>query len=282
MQLKQFVLLSIFCGTAVMVFAAEGQSKTVALSATPIAVQKTIHAQVGDGQLGEIDKVLDSGETFYDVELSAKDGRERDFTVDEDGTLSSVEVALAETPAPAQKSIRMLMKQGELESIDKNLDDSEVTYDIELAAKDGREKDFTIADDGTLLSAEVMLNETPSAVQKTIASQLSGGTLESIDKNFDDDGISYDVEMTAKDGREKDFTVAADGSLSSVQMTLEETPRPVQRTIKNQIGDGKILEIDRSFVKERGVFPYEVQSQKDGKPFDFSVGPRGRFLGMDD
>jgi hypothetical protein len=27
--------------------------------------------------------------------------------------------------------------------------------------------------------------------------------------------------------------------------------------------------------------PYEVEGRKDGKTFDFSVGPRGRFLGMD-
>jgi hypothetical protein len=31
-----------------------------------------------------------------------------------------------------------------------------------------------------------------------------------------------------------------------------------------------------------GVFPFEVEGRKDGKPFDFSVGPKGRFLGMDD
>jgi hypothetical protein len=88
--------------------------------------------------------------------------------------------------------------------------------------------------------------------------------------------------MTTKDGREKSFTIAENGNLSSMEMTLAETPRPVQRSIKNQIGDGKILEIDRSFVQERGVLPFKVQGRKDGKPFDFSVGPRGRFLGMDD
>jgi uncharacterized membrane protein YkoI len=262
------------------IFAGE-PSKTVTLSETSAAVQKTIQAQAGNGQLGEIDKVLDDGETVYDVELTAKDGQERDFSVGEDGMLLSVEVAPAETPAPVQKAIQTLKNQGNLESIDKNLDDSEITYDVELATKDDREKDFTIAADGTLLSAEVALSETPDAVQKTIAARLNGGKLESIDKNFDDDGISYDVEITTQAGLENGFTVAANGSLSSAQMTLEETPRPVQRTIKNQIGNGKILEIDRSFVKERGVFPYEVEAQKDGKSFDFSVGPRGKFLGMD-
>ncbi len=36
-------------------------------------------------------------------------------------------------------------------------------------------------------------------------------------------------------------------------------------------------------VKSRKeVLPYEVQGRKDGKPFDFSVGPGGKFLGRDD
>jgi len=65
-------------------------------------------------------------------------------------------------------------------------------------------------------------------------------------------------------------------------VTLKEITPAAQKTIQNKIGDGKILEIDRSFVKKEGVFPYEVQGVKDGKSFDFSVGPRGKFLGMDE
>jgi len=56
----------------------------------------------------------------------------------------------------------------------------------------------------------------------------------------------------------------------------------VRKTIKEQIGDGTRLRIDRSFAEAKGVMPYEVQGRKNGKPFDFSIGPRGRFLGMDD
>lgn len=281
MQFRQFILFSIFCGVAVTVFA-DDQSQTVKLSETPAAVQKTVQAQINGGQLGEIDAETNGEEIVYDVELTGTNDEERDFSVADDGTLLSVEIPFAETPAPVQKAIQTLIKQGELESIDKNLDDSEIAYDIELAAKDGREKDFTIADDGTLLSEEVSLTETPDVVQKTIASQLNGGKVENIGKNFDDDGINYDVEITTKDNSEKSFTVAENGKLSSVQVTLEEIPRPVQKTIRNQIGDDKVLEIDRSFVQKNGVFPYEIQGRKNGKPFDFSVGPRGRFLGMDE
>jgi len=275
------VFIFILCATAGVTFA-DDKSQAVSLSETPAAVQKVIQAQVGGGKMGEIDKTFDAGETVYDVELTAADGSDRDFSVAEDGTLLSVEVQPAEMSAPAQSAIKTLVGDGVLESIDKNLDDLETNYDIELTTKNGREKTFTIADDGTLLNAEVALSETPDAVQKKIAEQITDGKLESIDKNFDDDDTNYDVAFIAKDGLEKSFAVELDGSLSSEQVSLDQVPAPAQRTIKNQIGDGKILRIDKSFVKEKGVLPYEVQGRKDGKPFDFSVGPRGRFLGMND
>ena len=281
MPFKCFIFLSLILAEAGEVFAGNASS-IVKLSETPAAVQKTIQSQVGDGTLGEIDKALNDSETVYNVELTAKDGYERDFTVAEDGTLLSKEVALAETPASVQKTIHTLTNQGELEGINKNVDDWDVTYDIELTAKNGGEKDFTVAGDGTLLSAEVELNETPGAVRKTIQSRLGDSKLESIDKNFDGEAANYDVEMTTKEDQGKGFTVASDGRLVSAQVTLEETVPAVQRTIKRQIGDGKILRIDLSFVNEKGVFPYKVEGRKNGTPFDFSVGPKGRFLGMDD
>jgi len=280
MRFIKSAFLFVSCAMAVGVFAGD-DSQTVALSETPASVQKTIQAQIGGGKMGEIDKTLDAGETVFDVGLIASNDVERDFSVAEDGALLSVEVPLAEISAPAQGAIKTLVGDGTLESIDQNLDDLETNYDVELTAKNGKEKSFTIADDGTILSEELALSETPDAVQKEIAAQLNGGKVESIDESFDDE-TNFDVGLTTKDGREKSFTVEMDGSLSSEQVSLDEVPGPAQRTIRSRIGDGKILRIDRSFVKEKGVLPYEVQGRKDGKPFDFSVGPRGRFLGMND
>lgn len=281
MRVRHIVFLFAACVAANELIAG-GISQTVALSETPAAVQKTIQAHSGDGTLGEIDKIQEDGLVTYDVELTAKDGSGRDFTVDENGTLLSVEVALADTPVAVQKSIQNLMSQGKLESIDKNLDDSEVTYDVELTTKDNLGKGVTIADDGSLLSAEVSLSETPEPVRKAIVARLGDSKLETIAKNSDDDGTSYDVEVTTKDGRKKGFTLAASGSLLSEQVMLQEIPRAVRRKVKGYVGNGKLLRIDKSFVKERGVLPYIVEARKDGKRFDFIVGPRGRFLGMDE
>jgi hypothetical protein len=149
--------------------------------------------------------------------------------------------------------------------------------------KDGQEKSFNVANDGVLSSREVALTETPAAVQAAIKIQLGDGSLKSIDEDFDPAGNSFDVEAVAQDGGKKSFSVAPDGRLLSEEVTLEKLLPPARKTIREKIGDGKILRIDRSLSeKKAGVLPYQVEGRKDGKPFDFSVGPHGRFLGMDD
>jgi len=279
MRLGLFVFLSIGCWTAATAFAGQS-STTVVLSEIPVAARNAIQARVGDGKLGSIEKTSQGGEIVYDVGLTAGNGQERDFTVADDGTLLSVEVTLAETPAAVQKSIQTLAKSGKLESIDKEMDGSDTTYDIGLKGSTGTDEGFVIDDDGALLSREIALPEAPEAVRKTVQAELGSGQLKSISKMFDAEGVTYDVEAGGGGDQEKAFTVAEDGKLVSRRMTLAEVPPPARRTITEHLGDGKILRIDRSYIETKGVMPYEVQGRKDGKPFDFSVGPRGRFLGM--
>jgi uncharacterized membrane protein YkoI len=278
MRLPQWVfLLSVLIPVAVLA----DESSPVELSRLPMAVQKTIHAQVGDGTLDEVDVTNDGSETVYDASLTAKNGNERDFTVAGDGTLLSVEVGLDETPLAVQKTIRAQAPGWGLESIDKNLDDTAISYSVEVT-KGGVEKNFTVGDDGTLWSRKIILSNTPLPVQKIIQARLGAGKLTDIDQMFNDDEITYDVETKAIDGTEQSFTVTTNGVMLSEQVTLEKTPPGARRTIADKIGDGQILRIDKSLLeRKRGILPYEVEGRKDGKPFDFSVGPRGRFLGMD-
>jgi hypothetical protein len=275
------VFSSLFLAAALAVFAAD-DSKPVALSETPPAVQKTINVQTGDGKLGGIDRTNANGETTFDVSFTTKAGVERDFSVGDDGTLLNIGVALAETPAAVQKTIQSQAIGWKLEAIEKNVADAEISFDVEVS-KVGRVKRFTVADDGNLLGAEVALAETPVAVQAAIKIQVADGSLKSIDESFDPDGNSFDVMAAAKDGGRKSFSVAMDGGLLSEEVTLENATPAARKTIKEKIGDGKILRIDKSLLEKKGgVLPYEVQGRRDGRPFNFSVGPKGRFLGMDD
>jgi uncharacterized membrane protein YkoI len=278
MRLKPLILLALVCGLAPVALT---KDVTVKLSDAPAAVQRIVQAQVADGTMGDITKDADDEETVFDVDLTAKDGSDRDFSVAQDGTLLSTEVNLNETPDDAQKAIQSELAGGTLDSIDKNLADFNLSFDVEGTGKDGKDKNFTVADDGTILSREITLSEAPEAVQKTINEKLEGGKVTSINENFDDDGTNFDVSVTASDDLKKSFNVLADGTFASERVPLVDVPPRARATIKDHIGDGTVLRVDKSFVKERGVDPYDVEGRKDGKPFDFSVGPRGKFLGMD-
>jgi uncharacterized membrane protein YkoI len=255
-------------------------STGVTLAETPAAVQKTIQTEAAGSALESIDRNIEESGDTYDVDTT-KNGRTQSFTVDDDGTLLSLGVTLEETPAAVQKAVQAQAAGGPVRSIDKNVDDTEITYDVETASA-GVAKDFTLDEDGAMVSAEVALAGTPPPVQAAIAKQTAGGTVKSIDANFDPDGTTYDVEAVMKDGAMNSFTVGAGGELRSVEVSLAQVPPAPRKTIQDQIGTGKIIWIDRSLVPRKGKFPYEVEGCKGGKPFDFSVGPKGKFLGLDE
>jgi Tfp pilus assembly protein PilV len=332
-----FILIA---ATAASVLAA-ADSVTVTLAQTPAAVQRTIQANIGDGTLEEIDQTTGVTGASYDVDYTAKNGTEGGFTVTDTGALDSVEITLDQAPAAVQKTIRTDAAGCELESIDK---DSDGTFDVDIL-RAGKEQSFNVADDGTIESMSVEFQDTPSAVQTAIESQLAGWQVSEIDKSLDEFPATYDIQL-ARGGQEKGITIASDGTLVSMEIpvtsatapaqatinriagagrvtsieqnidpdgvtfdveavspgggllsfsvgpggeeqseevSLAGVPGPARATITQTLGQGRIIRIDRSLVEKTGkVLPYEVTAQKDGKPFDFSVGPKGKFLGMDE
>ena len=105
MRIQITLALLIFTGLIPAVRAGE-DSKTMALSDTPPAVQSTITNQVADGALGDIDRTNEDGETTYEVTFTPKGGEERDFSVAEDGSLLSVEMLLPEVKAVRGARVR--------------------------------------------------------------------------------------------------------------------------------------------------------------------------------
>ena len=60
--------------------------------------------------------------------------------------------------------------------------------------KNGVERSFTVATEGKLLSVQVLLADTPGAVQKAIRAQGGKRHFKRIDKNTEEEEIAYDVE----------------------------------------------------------------------------------------
>jgi uncharacterized membrane protein YkoI len=277
---SRFYQAAVFFFLTFILTAVAGEPKMVSLAELPPAVQKTIKGQVGGNKLGDIERDEEAGNITYDVQMT-QNGEERTFTVDDLGVLTGIEVGLDETPALVRKTIQVQVGQGELDSIEKTFDNGDVSYEVEMTTKTGAERSFTVAAHGKLERLQVTLDEAPAAVRKTIGTHTVGGKLGDLFRVFDDDGVSYEMNFSAE-GRERDLSVAENGKLESKQVFLSELLPAAQKTIKEKIGDGKILRIDHVFEQKMGVLPYEVEGRKDGKPFNFSVGPKGRFLGMDE
>jgi len=110
---------------------------------------------------------------------------------------------------------------------------------------------------------------------------LHGGKLAEAFKLIDESEISFEGDAD-HDGQMRDILVAPDGKLQSVELVLAEVTGPARKTIEEKVGNGKILRIEKTTEQRQGVMPYEIEARKDGKIIRFSVGPRGRFLGMED
>jgi hypothetical protein len=250
----------------------------IAPGEVPPAVQTAITTQMGQGRLEGLAKEFDDGETTYKAGITVPSGDVRDFTFAQDGTLLSEEVSLSELPLPVQTTITTQVGQGKLEGIDKTYDGDKTSYEATATNPAGQERNFTVADDGTLESEEVSLADLPPDVQATINKVVRRNKLTGIDEVFDDTETDYEATMATSTGQMIDFTVSDQGELVSCEVILNELPPTVQATITQTIGDGTITRIDRMSDKP----PYfAIEGQKDGQPFNFSVGRDGKLMGPD-
>lgn len=188
-------------------------------------------------------------------------------------------VTLSQVPAPAQKTIIGQVGKGRLGDIDQVTEDGKTSYEVEFTL-DEVQRSFTVEAAGKLLSWQMLMPELPDAVQKTIQTQLGKGKLEEIDKTFDEEGFIYDVTVKRRNGREYSFTVSAAGKLIGVEMELGQTPKEVQRTIKEQVGDGTVASIEKSM--EGDEVTYDVEAEKGGKSLSFRVAPDGKLISEED
>ncbi len=207
-------LMFALVGTALAL--AESQSQVVEFPAVPPPAQKTMLAESGDGngKLGEIERVQEDGEIWYDATL--RNGKvERSFSVAPDGKLLSYQVFMREIPEAARKAIRKEVRENKdnLEDIYRVVDEGKTTYEVDMT-KGEREISFSVGEDGKLLTMQVTLEETPAAVQKAIRAQAAGAVIKTIEKNTGDEGgeVAYDVDVE-KGGRKISFSVDAEGKL---------------------------------------------------------------------
>lgn len=187
-------------------------SEDMELAEIPAAVQKRIKGELGAAKIESIGKVVEDGETSFEVEIF-HDGKTSELSIAPDGELLWKEISLAESPIAVQKTIRERVGGGKLGDISKTTDKGDVFYDVNFS-RDGKSRSLTIDEKGVSESEEeeVSLAQTPAAVQKTIRGKLGEGKVESISKGSDEGEIYYDVAISEKEKREE-FSVGKNGEL---------------------------------------------------------------------
>lgn len=273
-------VLHVFAFLGIFISALSGYAaatyKGPELTTLPEAVQRTIKGQLHGAKIACIEESLDNGESLFTVEVKQQ-GKERSFVVSEDGSLSRVQVGLEETPAEVQATIRTQLGKGTLVQIDKFPGEDETSYDVEIT-RDGKDRAFTLSEDGTLLSVEMFLDETPSSVKKAVQAHVGTGRLGDIYKIFEDGEVSYQVNRSLH-RHSMPFTLDAKGKLISAVVQIQDVPRCVQATITNKLGNAYLEDIQ--MYVEKGKNTYEITFTSADQSDSFEVSEDGKLMDSD-
>jgi len=159
---------------------------------------------------------------------------------------TATDTTLAGLPSVVRDAIRRQAGGKIVSSVQKNEDDTPVSYTVTTKARDASEWDFTVAEDGTLLSADTTLAAVPASVRNAITAQVGDGQLQGVEKNFEDGDPTYIATIVSRDGHARDLAFSEDGALFSREIVPGELPAPVKTAVATQVGRGQLGQIDKT------------------------------------
>ncbi len=183
-------------------------------------------------------------------------------------------VPLAQVPAAAQRTIRATVSNGALRHITRAAEEGAEIYEVEMVLR-GLTRHFSVGADGKLRRFEVFLAETPQPVQGIIRSELGKGKLGEIERTIEDGEVIFDVDII-RNGKPRLLSVAASGQWHTLEVGLLETPPAVRRTIRQQLGGGKLGDITKSVEEEDVV--YDAEMTRGNRQHTITVSPEGKVL----
>jgi hypothetical protein len=117
----------------------------------------------------------------------------------------------------------------------------------------------------------------PAPVQKTVTKVSAGGQLGDITKEFDEDGITYEVELNP-DTTARTVTIDEKGVIVSDEedIDLSKTPDAVQKAIKDLLKGGELGSITKT-TDEDGV-NFDVDMKRGDKWDSLIIGSDGKVV----
>lgn len=118
----------------------------------------------------------------------------------------------------------------------------------------------------------------PPAVEKTVARESQGATVNGFATEIENGKRLYEVELTV-DGRSKDISMDKSGNIVEVEeeVTMDSLPAAVQEGLRKAAGAGTIGKIE-SLTKGGKLVAYEGHVKTGAKRSEIQVGPNGEKL----
>ena len=125
---------------------------------------------------------------------------------------------------------------------------------------------------------KIKRSDLPPAVEKTVAAQSEGATIEGFSTEKEKGETFYEAEMMVN-GHSKDVLIAADGTVVEVeeQVVLDSLSADVKAGLQTKAGKGNILKVE-SLTKKGKLVAYEAKVDTNGKKSEVQVGPDGKPL----
>ncbi len=176
-------------------------SHQVVLSDLPQVLQKAVGAYAVQDSVETIDRTFGATElATYQVTVKNKEGRAREFIVDETGALVSLELTEDQMPESARKKLREQIGSNDIETIDRVVVDSDLTYHVGLKGHDGRRRDCVVAADGVIISSRVLVDEVPLEVGHAMLARAERGRVGRIDRIIENGEVTYCFVIRHPDG----------------------------------------------------------------------------------
>ena len=118
----------------------------------------------------------------------------------------------------------------------------------------------------------------PAAVEKTVARESQGATINGFATEIENGKRLYEVELTV-DGHSKDISMDKNGDIVEIEeeVSMDSLPATVQNALKKAAGLGTIQVVE-SLTKNGKLVAYEAQVKHGKKRSEIQVGPNGEKL----
>ena len=136
---------------------------------------------------------------------------------------------------------------------------------------------FALAQERKIQRAEL-----PPAVEKTVAMESRGATIQGFSQETEHGETYYEAEMMVS-GHSRDVLLDKSGSIVEVeeQIAFESLPSEVKKGFQSKAGSGKILKVE-SLTKHGKLMAYEAKIISNDKVREIQVGPNGNALGHEE